>query len=89
MSAAGTHSEAAGAKEIACGTCRAPFRPKRGWQKFCSDACRNAFHHRLTPEAMRRELDQALAAAEQLRRDHEALKAKVDQLEAAAMRAAA
>lgn len=27
-----------------CATCATPFTPKRGWSRFCSLRCRNAFH---------------------------------------------
>jgi len=33
------------------------FTPKRAWQRFCSPKCRKTFHASMTPEALRRELD--------------------------------
>lgn len=54
----GMHSEKPQAKEIACARgCGLLFVPKRQWQKFCSTKCRNEFHHSLTPEALRRDID--------------------------------
>jgi hypothetical protein len=44
MNAPAMHSQAAPAVEPACETCRATFQPKRGWARFCSAQCRNAFH---------------------------------------------
>lgn len=76
-----TRSEAAGAKQIACDTCREPFTPKRHWQRFCSDACRNSFHHRLTPEALRKDFDALAATVETLKAGQAALAQKVAELE--------
>ncbi len=65
-----THLDNAGAtqpdrkpsgKAQPCRACRSPFTPRRAWQHFCSPKCRNAWHTSMTPEAMRRDLD-ALAA---------------------------
>lgn len=64
------HSDSAGATQDAgkpsgkaktCRACQSPFQPRRTWQHFCSPRCRNAWHSSMTPEAMRRDLD-ALAA---------------------------
>lgn len=30
---------------------------KRGWQKFCSAKCRNAYHATMAPPALRRDID--------------------------------
>lgn len=44
MSAPAMHYEAQSAALPACETCGAHFTPKRGWARFCSTPCRNAFH---------------------------------------------
>lgn len=65
-----THLDSAGATQDAakpseagksCRACQSQFQPRRAWQHFCSPKCRNAWHTSMTPEAMRRDLD-ALAA---------------------------
>lgn len=55
------HSEQAGAKQCERDGCSVLFRPKTRWQAFCSVGCRNLHHRALSPEAMRRELDQLKA----------------------------
>lgn len=76
MSEAQMHSEAASApqkgKEVRCPVDDRPFVQRRPWQKFCSTGCRNAWHHSMTPEALRKDLD--------------ALRRRLDELEAAAAR---
>lgn len=52
------HLEKPQAKEIACPMDGTLFVPKRSWQKFCSDRCRNAYHGSMSPEALRRDLDE-------------------------------
>jgi hypothetical protein len=47
-----------GSHEAVCAACGAPFKPRREWQKFCSTPCRQAYHAKLTPEALRRDLDE-------------------------------
>lgn len=59
LEAVGTHSEKPQPKEIRCRlpSCTSIFRPKRNWQHFCSTKCRNDWHHSMTPEAMRKDID--------------------------------
>jgi len=57
---------------VACGACRQPFVPTRPWSRFCSTKCRNLFHQSLTPDALRRDID--------------ALRTQVAELEAALAR---
>lgn len=40
------HLAAAGAKLQPCDHCGTPFKPRRGWGRFCKDKCRNDFHAR-------------------------------------------
>jgi predicted nucleic acid-binding Zn ribbon protein len=35
---------ASGAPEAKCEQCGGPCQARRGWQRFCSDKCRNNFH---------------------------------------------
>jgi protein-arginine kinase activator protein McsA len=80
------HSEPAGAKQpkqLTCETCSTLFTSKRHWQRFCSDKCRNDYHHRLTPESLRRDLDAMRAELAALKNGNEALSRRVDELEAA------
>lgn len=68
MSASQTHQDSAGAPESArtpsgsqeavCEACGAIFRPRRDWQRFCGAPCRKTYHAKLTPEALRRDLDE-------------------------------
>lgn len=44
MSTPAMHLQAAGKDPLACETCGSLFTPKRGWARFCSTPCRNAFH---------------------------------------------
>ncbi len=44
-----------------CENCGKPFTPKRAWARFCHSDCRNAWHRSMTPEAMRRDLDELRA----------------------------
>lgn len=44
-----------------CRACPLIFTPKRRWQEFCSDRCRKTFHGSMTPEAIRRTLDELSA----------------------------
>jgi hypothetical protein len=87
------HSDSAGAKlpppEAICPVDGTRFAPKRSWQKFCSDQCRNTFHHSLTPEALRRDLDAMRAALAEIKAGNEALNRRIDELEAAAARCVA
>lgn len=76
------HSEAAGAKELVCDVCRVQFKVKRGWQRFCSASCRNAYHRTMTPESLRKDIDALRAANEELSR-------RVNELELAAARCGA
>jgi protein-arginine kinase activator protein McsA len=71
------HQDSAGATETpeagpgslrACEACSAEFQAKRDWQRFCSAPCRKAYHAKLTPEALRRDLDAALRRIEALER---------------------
>jgi hypothetical protein len=34
------------------------FAPRRAWQKFCKTPCRKTFHASMTPEVLRREIDE-------------------------------
>jgi hypothetical protein len=38
------HLEARGIAAVPCDTCGTVFTPRRGWGRFCSTRCRNAFH---------------------------------------------
>ena len=49
-----------------CRACPILFAPKRRWQEFCSDRCRKAFHASMTPEAIRRALDDLSARVTEL-----------------------
>ena len=40
-----------------CATCLRPFRPVREWQRFCCTRCRQTYHASMTPDALRRDLD--------------------------------
>lgn len=44
--------------EARCEACGRIFSPKREWQRFCTTPCRQAFHAKLTPEALRRDIDE-------------------------------
>lgn len=44
---------ATGAPEVTCDQCSTPFMPRRGWARFCSPRCRNAWHSAMRPEAVR------------------------------------
>ncbi len=55
-SAATMHSQVAGTAgltEATCDQCRSPFKARRGWARFCSSKCRNAWHSAMRPEAVR------------------------------------
>lgn len=41
-----THLAAAGATLQPCDNCATPFKPRRGWGRFCKDKCRNDFNAR-------------------------------------------
>ena len=52
----------------ACAHCRAPFTPMRAWQRFCSPACKSAYHR--SPEALIERIDaleKRIAALERAR----------------------
>lgn len=44
MSTPAMHLAPVGKAQRACETCGSMFTPKRGWARFCSGDCRNAFH---------------------------------------------
>lgn len=69
------HSEAAGAAPAAtegkgslkpCAACQKPFAARRKWARFCSTNCRNEWHRSMTPEAMRRDIDELLRKVQAL-----------------------
>jgi len=39
--------------EVTCDQCGAPFKARRGWARFCSPRCRNAWHSAMRPDAVR------------------------------------
>ena len=51
--------------ERGCPYCGNPFRPKRHWQKFCSKACRAAYHTEFSTMEIER-LQAAIAARDRL-----------------------
>jgi hypothetical protein len=58
-SAGATETPEAGSGSLrACEACSAEFQAKREWQRFCSTPCRQAYHAKMTPEALRRDLDE-------------------------------
>lgn len=81
------HSDSAAATQepgaALCPVDGTPFTPKRSWQKFCSDRCRNTWHQSMTPEALRKDLDAIRAAVDALKAGNAALSQRVDELEAA------
>lgn len=42
--ASAMHLEARSLAAVPCDTCGTVFTPRRGWGRFCSTRCRNAFH---------------------------------------------
>lgn len=83
------HSEPAGAAGLTCEMCRCQFPVKRGWQRFCTPACRNAWHATMKPEAMRKDIDALRAALAEIKATNEAMNQRIDELEAAASRCGA
>lgn len=67
--------------EVSCDGCGQPFAPKRRWQRFCKPGCRSTYHSSLTPEALRREIDELKREAATLRQEFEVEKARVAELE--------
>lgn len=57
MSNAEMHQDSAG-EPRACQACSEAFKPARRWQRFCSPACRKSYNAKMTPEALRRDLDE-------------------------------
>jgi hypothetical protein len=47
--------------DLLCPRCSRPFRPRKGWQKFCSERCRKAYHGagREQVQVLRKALEQA------------------------------
>ena len=54
------------AAESRCPVCNQPFRARRKWQRFCSPKCRNEYHGSMTTEALRRDIDALKARLEAL-----------------------
>jgi predicted nucleic acid-binding Zn ribbon protein len=75
---------------LSCPTCGAPYHPTRGWQRFCSVACRNTYHNereeakrageRTKLQAFREDYDALLLEVDQLRRENKELKEEVARL---------
>ncbi len=66
MSTAPMHCDAQGAaqsRQRACDGCGTLFTPKRSWQRFHSDECRNAFHAAEARKAAIREAAQEMFEA--------------------------
>ena len=53
--------------EPKCPVCRASFLARRKWQRFCSPKCRNEYHSSMTPEVLRRDIDELKRQVVELR----------------------
>lgn len=72
------HLQHAGKPQLACPTCATPFVQNRPQQRFCSVKCRNAYHQKLTPEALHRQLEALQAALAALKVEHDAIKRHIE-----------
>lgn len=81
MNAPQTHLEHSPATQQACDGCGSPFTPKRRWQRFCKTTCRATYHLNLSPEALRREVDELKRQGATLRTELDTEKARVTDLE--------
>lgn len=57
MNAPITHPEHSSATQQRCDGCGGVFAPRRRWQRFCKPGCRSAFHTAMSPEALRRDIE--------------------------------
>ena len=55
-----------GSTQASCAACGEIFSPSRQWQRFCGALCRRNFHARLTPEALRKDLEELRKRVEEL-----------------------
>lgn len=68
MNAPGMHQRNAEAEKAGVATCRVcqtAFAPKKPWQRFCSTACRRAFHKAQDPARLD-DLERRVAELERL-----------------------
>lgn len=72
------HLQHAGKPQIVCPTCGTSGPQNRPQQRFCSTKCRNAYHQKLTPEAMHRQIEDLKATLAALKEEHEAIKRHVE-----------
>lgn len=79
MSASRMHQIEAG-ETRKCRACPIIFTPKRRWQEFCSDRCRKTFHASMTPEAIRRTLDELSARLAETEKENARLLCQVADL---------
>ena len=62
------HSHASGQHNAVCRECGGAFTAKKPWQIFCSDPCRNLFHHkRRSIEGLAKRVQALEAIVEELR----------------------
>lgn len=67
-----------GRAQLACPTCATSFVQNRPQQRFCSVKCRNAYHQKLTPEALHRQIEDLTARITALKVEHEAIKRLIE-----------
>jgi protein-arginine kinase activator protein McsA len=72
------HLQRPGRARLACPTCDVAFVQNRPQQRFCSTRCRNAYHQKLTPEALHRQIEDLKAALAALKVEHDAIKRHIE-----------
>jgi hypothetical protein len=66
-----------------CARCKTLFKPKRSWQRFCSDSCRTGHHNEENnPERLREKLQIAKRQELELLAEIEELQAEISRLRA-------
>ena len=75
------HLQHAGKPQLACVTCGVSFLQNRPQQRFCSTKCRNAYHQKLTPEALHRQIEDLKAQLAAIKAATEDLNRRVTALD--------
>lgn len=75
------HLQHAGKPQIVCATCGTSGPQNRPQQRFCSTKCRNAYHQKLTPEALHRQIEDLKAQLATIKATTEDLNRRVTALD--------